>query len=155
HLLPIPSGLNETEAAILGVAAFTVAMAVEMFQSRGIDPTRGPIAVSGAGGGGGLVALGILAKLGYEVVAVTRGGNHADELIAAGASEVVETSSLFRGAPRPLLPGRFAAALDNVGGPVLSWLLSCMKPSACVASIGNAAGNSFDGNVIPFILRAI
>jgi len=154
HLQRIPQGLSPYEAAVLGVPAFTVAMALERFEELGLTPEQGPIAVSGAGGAVGLLAMAILSKAGYRVAAITRRTEHADALRALGASEVVDARVL--GEPqRPLEKARFAAAIDNVGGPMLSWLLRSMQDAGIVASVGNASGNGFEGSVLPFIMRRV
>lgn len=154
HLQVIPEGLSLHEAATLGVPGFTAAMALERFQELGITPAAGPIAVSGAGGAVGLTAIGILAQAGYRVSAITRRTEQADALQSIGASEVIDAAVLDQ-LQRPLEKARFAAAIDNVGGAMLSWLLRSVQDDGCVASVGNAAGNTFEGSVLPFIMRRI
>jgi putative YhdH/YhfP family quinone oxidoreductase len=152
HLQAVPEGLSPDEAAVLGVPAFTVAMALERFEQLGLGPDAGPVAVSGAGGAVGLFAIAILSKAGYRVAAITRRMERAGELRALGASEVIDAQVL--GQPqRPLEKARFAAAIDNVGGAMLSWLLRSLNDGGLLASVGNAAGNGFDGSVLPFIMR--
>ena len=155
HLHAIPHGLTPLEVAILGVPAFTVAMALERFELEGLRPGNGPIAVSGAGGAVSLAAMGILSRAGYEVVAITRRMQQADSLRAAGASEVLDANTILATEPRALEKPQFAAAIDNVGGPMLSWLLRSVREQGCVACVGNAASNNFDGSVLPFIMRAV
>jgi putative YhdH/YhfP family quinone oxidoreductase len=155
HLHALPEGLSHHEAATLGVPAFSVAMALERFELEGIRPSHGPVAVSGAGGAVSLAALGILSRAGYEVVAITRRMQQADSLRAAGAKEVMDANAILAASPRALEKPLFAAAIDNVGGPMLSWLLRSVRDHGCVASVGNAASNSFDGSVLPFIMRSI
>jgi putative YhdH/YhfP family quinone oxidoreductase len=155
HLHALPEGLSHHEAATLGVPAFSVAMALERFELEGIRPSHGPVAVSGAGGAVSLAALGILSRAGYEVVAITRRMQQADSLRAAGAKEVMDANAILAASPRALEKPLFAAAIDNVGGPMLSWLLRSVRDHGCVASVGNASSNSFDGSVLPFIMRSI
>jgi putative YhdH/YhfP family quinone oxidoreductase len=100
----------------------------------------------------GSLAINMLANLGYEVVALTRREDFAGRLRALGAAGIVSTA-VVNEARRPLEKGRFAAAIDNVGGDVLSWLLRSLQPSGLVASVGNAAGIGLATNVLPFILR--
>jgi putative YhdH/YhfP family quinone oxidoreductase len=139
---------------VLGVPAFTVAMALEHFETLGLEPARGAVAVSGAGGAVGLLAIALLSRAGYRVAAITRRMERADELRALGASEVIDAQVLA--APqRPLEKARFAAAIDNVGGPMLSWLLRSMQDGGLVASVGNASGNEYAGSVLPFIMRRV
>lgn len=148
----IPPGLSPREAAILGVPAFTVAIALDRFESAGLAPGSGPVAVSGASGAVGMAALGILRRAGYESVALSRRAEWVEPLSGLGASEVLLVDAAVDDR-RPLERGRFAAAIDNVGGPVLSWLLRSLKDHGQLASVGNAAGIGFTANVLPFILR--
>ena len=154
HLQAVPRGLSAREAAVLGVPAFTVAMALEHFETMGLAPEHGAIAVSGAGGAVGLMAIAMLSKAGWRVAAITRRMERADELRALGAVEVIDAAVLDQ-PRRPLEKSRFAAAIDNVGGPMLSWLLRSMQDGGLVASVGNASGNDFDGSVLPFIMRRV
>jgi putative YhdH/YhfP family quinone oxidoreductase len=155
HLQAVPEGLTHQQAATLGVPAFTVAMALERFELEGIRPSHGPVAVSGAGGAVSLAALGILSRAGYEVVAITRRMQQAHCLRAAGASDVMDANAILAAPPRALEKPLFAAAIDNVGGPMLSWLLRSVRDQGCVACVGNAASNNFDGSVLPFIMRSV
>lgn len=152
HLQHVPEGLTPRQAAIIGVPGFTAAMALERFETWGLRP--GPIAVTGAGGAVGRLAIHILSRAGYRVAALTRDPAQADALRALGASDVLD-ASLALAPPRPLEKARFAAAIDNVGGGTLAWLLRSMQDGGLVASVGNAAGNTFDGSVLPFIMRRV
>lgn len=152
HVHPLPEGLTAHEAAILGVPAFTVAMAVERFLELGVTPASGPVALSGATGAVGLMALGILPRAGFSVSAMTRRMEHADMLRRTGAAEVIDAAVLQQ-PQRPLEKPRFAAAIDNVGGATLSWLLRSLQDGGCLACVGNAAGNTYEGSVLPFIMR--
>ena len=152
HVMVIPPGLSPREAAILGVPAFTVAIALDRFESAGLAPGSGPVAVSGASGAVGMAALGILQRAGYESIALSRRPEWVEPLKGLGASEVLLVDAAVED-KRPLERGRFAAAIDNVGGPVLSWLLRSLKDHGQLASVGNAAGIGFTANVLPFILR--
>lgn len=152
HVMAIPPGLSPREAAILGVPAFTVALALDRFEAAGLTPGRGAVAVSGASGAVGMAALGVLRRAGYEPVALSRRAEWVEPLKALGASEVLLVDATVDDT-RPLARGRFAAAIDNVGGPVLSWLLRSLEDHGQLASVGNAAGIGFTANVLPFILR--
>lgn len=152
HVHALPEGLTPHEAAVLGVPAFTVAMAVERFLELGVTPQSGPVALSGATGAVGVMALGILPRAGFAVSAMTRRMEHRDALERAGATEVIDAAVLQQ-PQRPLEKARFAAAIDNVGGATLSWLLRSLQDGGCLASVGNAAGNTFEGSVLPFIMR--
>ena len=155
HLHALPTGLDAREVAILGVPAFTAAMALERFQMEGLVPDAGPVAITGAGGAVGLTAIAILARTGHQVTAITRRMEQAEGLKAAGATEVLDANELLAASPRALEKPRFAAAIDNVGGPMLAWLLRSMKDQGCVACVGNAASNDFPGSVLPFIMRSV
>ena len=154
HLQKVPAGLNPLECAVLGVPAFTVAMALERFEELGLKPGGGLVAVSGAGGAVGLLAIAILSKAGHPVAAITRRMEHAPVLRELGAAEVIDAAVLAQ-PQRPLEKARFAAAIDNVGGPMLSWLLRSMETGGRVASVGNAGGNTYEGSVLPFIMRGV
>lgn len=155
HLQPIPAGLSAEQVAVLGVPAFTAAMALERFQMEGLRPDRGPVAISGAGGAVGLAAMAILARTGHQVTAITRRMARGDALRAAGATDVLGLDELLSAPPRALEKARFAAAIDNVGGSTLAWLLRSTMDEGCVACVGNAGSNGFDGSVLPFIMRAV
>ena len=155
HVQALPAGLTALECAALGVPAFTAAMALERFQMEGLRPDSGPVAITGAGGAVALSALGILARTGHRAVAITRRMEQAEALRAAGASEVLDAGQILAAPPRALEKAQFAAAIDNVGGPLLAWLLRSTHDQGCVACVGNAASNSFDGSVLPFIMRAV
>lgn len=154
HVMRLPSGLSPREAAVLGVPAFTVAVALERFESAGLAPDCGPVAVSGATGAVGMMALAMLRRAGYEAVALSRRADWVAPLRQLGASDVLLTGDVLEGC-RPLERARFAAAIDNVGGEVLSWLLRSLKDQGQLASVGNAAGIAFTTNVLPFILRQV
>lgn len=153
HVQKIPSGLSLREAAVLGVPGFTVGLALDRFEAQGLTPQSGPVAVSGANGAVGMLTIALLAQAGYEVVALTRRTELAPALQQLGASEVLDTA--ITQSNRPLETARFAAAIDNVGGAVLSWLLRSMSDSGQIASVGNAAGNTFEGSVLPFFVRRV
>ncbi|MFJ4291811.1 YhdH/YhfP family quinone oxidoreductase [Cupriavidus sp. NPDC089707] len=154
HVQQVPAGLTPHQAAILGVPGFTAAMALEQFEQRGLAPDSGLVAVSGAGGAVGMLAIAILARAGWRVAALTRRMAQEPVLRELGAAEVID-SRVAMESQRPLEKARFAAAIDNVGGPVLSWLLRSMCDGGCVASVGNAAGNGYEASVLPFIMRRV
>lgn len=154
HVQALPQGLTPHEAAILGVPAFTVAMALERFIELGITPASGPVALSGATGAVGLMALGILPQAGFRVSAMTRRMGQAESLRRAGADDVVD-AAVLQETQRPLEKARFAAAIDNVGGAALSWLLRSLQDGGALACVGNAGGNTYEGSVLPFIMRRV
>lgn len=153
HAMALPAGLDAREIAILGVPGFTVGLCLDRFEQLGLTPASGPVAVDGATGAVGMLAISILARAGFEVVALTRKSSQEATLRALGASQVLETGPLLA-STRALEAERFAAAIDNVGGPLLGWLLKSMKSGGAIASVGNAAGNDYPGSVLPFIMRS-
>ncbi len=151
--VPLPEGLTLREAMILGTAGFTAAAAFQRLLDNHQQPSQGPIAVTGASGGVGSLAIQILARQGYETVALSRRLEHAEWLLALGARAVERPP---QAAPeRPLLTARWAGAVDNVGGPVLGALLAATRPWGNVVSIGLAGGHRLETTVMPFILRGV
>lgn len=153
-ILALPRGLSLAEAATLGVAGHSVGVAIELMERHGLTSERGPVLVNGATGGVGSIAIDVLSKLGYRVVALTGKVSEAEYLRALGAAEVCDRRRLHLGS-KPLEEQRWAAAIDSVGGEQLEWLLRTAKRNGIVASVGNASGNEFCGNVLPFILRGV
>ena len=154
HVMPLPEGLDAWQAAVIGVPGFTAGMALDRFMQAGLTPASGAVAISGASGAVGMLATAILSRAGWQVAALTRKPDQSDALRALGASEIID-AGIVNAPPRALEKARFCAAIDNVGGATLAWLLRSTQEGGCVASIGNAAGNSFDGSVLPFIMRGI
>lgn len=154
HAMALPKGLSAYECAVLGVPGFAVAMALDAFERHGVRPQDGSIAVTGASGAVGTLAMAILSAAGYRVAAVTRRPAQSESLLALGASEIIDAAEIAA-STRPLEKARFAASIDNVGASALSWLLRSTREGGCVASVGNAGGNTFDGSVLPFIMRGI
>ena len=153
--LALPAGLTPLEAMALGTAGFTAALGIVRMEANGLAPANGPVVVTGASGGVGGLAIDMLAALGYHTVALTGKADHADKLRALGAAEVMLTASVDFDKVRPLEASQWAGAVDNVGGPILHWLLATMKQAGTVASIGNAASIKLDTTVFPFILRGV
>jgi len=153
-VMPLPEGLSLREAAILGAAGYTAALCVHWMEHNGLSPGGLPVAVSGATGGVASVAIDILAGRGYEVAAISGKGDEDGYLKALGASQVLAPSAA---APtgRPLDAGRWAGAVDSVGGEMLAWLLRSAAPGAVVTSFGNAGGAELQTTVLPFILRGV
>jgi len=154
HVMVLPQGLSVREAAMLGVPAFSVALALDRFRQHGILPERGPVAVSGATGAVGVLGLAILSRAGYRVSALSRRAGDGRALKALGASEVIDAATVSDQG-RLLETPRFAAAIDNVSGATLSWLLRALQDGGMLAAVGNASGNRFETNILPFILRGI
>ncbi len=153
-IFALPRGLTLVEAATLGVAGHSVGVAIELMERNGLTPERGPVLVNGATGGVGSIAIDVLSKLGYRVAALTGKVGETEYLRALGAAEVYDRKRLHFGS-KPLEEQRWAGAVDSVGGEQLEWLLRTAKRDGIIASVGNASGNEFRGNVLPFILRGV
>lgn len=151
----LPPGLSLHDAMALGTAGFTAALAVIRMEHEGLKPANGPVIVSGATGGVGSIAIEILGKLGYHVVALTGKETETDYLSHLGAKEVMLRQSLDLVKIKPLGRESWAGAVDNLGGDVLSWMASTMKVGGTLASIGLAASMNFNTTVAPFILRGV
>jgi putative YhdH/YhfP family quinone oxidoreductase len=152
--IPLPAGLSLRESMILGTAGFTAALALLRMQDNRQTPELGPIAVTGASGGVGQLAIDIFGRAGYEVHAISGKADHFDFLRSLGASQCIDRHQLaFSG--KPMDSARFGGALDNVGGPMLAGLLPLIAPYGNVAICGNAGGIAFDSTVMPFIIRGV
>jgi len=153
-LVPLPKSMSAREAMAIGTAGFTAMLAVTALERHGLSPARGPIAVTGAAGGVGSVAIALLAKLGFAVHAVTGRPQEADFLKGLGASEIVERKELA-GPVRPLAKERWAGGIDAVGSTTLANLLSMIRYGGAVAACGLAGGMDLPTSVAPFILRGV
>ncbi len=151
--IPLPQGLTLRESMILGTAGFTAALALlRMHENRQV-PELGPLAVTGATGGVGSLAVDIFSSAGFEVHAISGKAEHADYLESIGASEVLGRDALAT--TRPMESARFGGGLDNVGGPMLVSLLAQTTPYGNVASAGLAASADLGATVMPFIIRGV
>ena len=149
----VPQGLSLWEAMALGTAGYTAGIAVVRMEHNGLEPANGPVIVSGATGGVGSVAIAILAKRGYHVVALTGKSAESDWLHKLGAKEIKLRAELDLAKIKPLDKATWAGAVDNLGGPVLAWMASTMKDNGVIASVGLAASAELHTWVMPFILR--
>ena len=154
-VVPLPQGLDLFESMALGTAGFTAALGVVRMEDNGLAPANGPVIVTGATGGVGGLAIDMLARLGYHVVALTGKEVESDYLKMLGAAEVKLRSTIDLDKVRPLEAAQWAGAVDNVGGQILHWVLATMKQAGTVASIGNAASFNLNTTVFPFILRGV
>jgi acrylyl-CoA reductase (NADPH) len=150
-----PVGLTLQESMILGTAGFTAAMSVLELQQAGVRPESGPVLVTGATGGVGSLSVSILAKLGYEVAAVTGKPDMHDHLLRLGASRILSREEILPDKPRPLDKQLWAGAVDCVGGKPLSSILSSVRYGGAVAASGLTAGTELALTVLPFILRGV
>jgi putative YhdH/YhfP family quinone oxidoreductase len=157
--IPLPKGLSLRESMILGTAGFTAALALYRMRDNRQSPELGPIAVTGATGGVGMLAVDIFNRTGFEVHAISGKPEHADFLKTLGAREVLDRHELALGTHalgnNPLERTRFGGAVDNAGGTLLAQLLACTAPYGNVASIGLAADAKLDTTVMPFIIRGV
>ncbi|WP_067835050.1 acryloyl-CoA reductase [Nocardia lijiangensis] len=149
-------GLDTRDAAALGTAGFTAAMSVQALLERGLTPDDGAILVTGATGGVGTVAVDLLSRLGFEVIASTGKKDAGDLLAELGANEVIGRLPEDPGAKlRPLSKARWAGAVDSVGGKSLAYVLSCIGYGGAVAVSGLTGGHDLPTTVMPFILRGV
>ncbi len=154
-IVPLPAGLTTREAMAIGTAGYTAAMAIVALEARGLAPGAGSVLVTGASGGLGRHAVAILAARGYEVWAATGKPEEADRLRGLGAAGILTRAEVSAPSERPLESGRWAGAIDAVGGPTLPYILRTLRPGAAVAACGNAGGAAFTTSVYPFILRGV
>ena len=152
-VVALPAGLSLRESMILGTAGFTAALALLRMSENRQTPELGPLAVTGATGGVGSLAVAIFRKAGFEVHAISGKPGHADYLRSLGASEVLGRDALATS--RPMETARFGGGLDNVGGPMLASLLAQTAPYGNVASAGLAASPELSATVMPFIIRGV
>jgi acrylyl-CoA reductase (NADPH) len=153
-VVPMPRGLNLCEAMAIGTAGYTAALSIHLLEQNDLKPELGKVVVNGATGGVASLAIDMLAKLGYDVVAVTGKTSEHEYLKDLGANEVVARTSLEMGT-RPLEKMLWAAAFDSVGGEQLAWLTRTMQQNGVIASFGNAGGIELKTTVLPFILRGV
>jgi acrylyl-CoA reductase (NADPH) len=155
QLVALPDGLSMRESMVVGTGGFTAAMSVIALQDHGITPDRGPVLVTGATGGVGSVAVGMLADLGHEVVACTGKTDSHDYLTSLGASAIIDRSELAEPSKRPLESTLWAGAVDCVGGVTLANVLKKIEYGGSVAASGLTGGAGLDTTVMPFILRGV
>lgn len=154
-LVPLPKGLSMKQAMILGTAGFTAALSIHRLEENGVTPVKGPVLVTGATGGVGSLAVAMLAKCHYDIVASTGKESEHDFLRRLGAHEILRREEVSPDSVRPLDKQKWAAAIDPVGGKNLSYLLSSIKYGGSIALSGTTGGTEFASTVFPFILRAI
>jgi acrylyl-CoA reductase (NADPH) len=154
-LLPRPEGLSLRQTMAIGTAGFTAMLCVLALEEQGITPERGEVVVTGAAGGVGSVAIPLLARAGFKVVASSGRPELAGYLKELGATQVVDRATFVAGSKAPLDSARWAGAVDTVGGSTLVNLLKAMQYHGVVAACGLAGGADFRGTVFPFILRGV
>ena len=152
--IPLPAGLTLRESMILGTAGFTAALALHRMERNDQHPDLGPVVVTGATGGVGMLAIDILTRAGYEAHAISGKPEHADALRELGARAVLPRDTLAA-ATRPLESVRFGGAIDNVGEPLLAALTRVVQPYGNIASCGLAGSPGLATTVMPFIIRGV
>ena len=154
-LVPLPTGIPPRAAMAVGTAGYTAMLCVLGLERSGVRPGDGDIVVTGAAGGVGSVAVAVLAKLGYRVVASTGRPEEEGYLRQLGAAELIARSELGEPNPRPLQAERWAGAVDAVGSQTLANVLATTRYGGVVTACGLAQGMDLPGSVAPFILRAV
>jgi acrylyl-CoA reductase (NADPH) len=153
-LVPLPTGLTAAQAMAIGTAGYTAMLAVMALEKHGLKPSDGPAVVTGAAGGVGSVAISLLSKAGWHVIASTGRPQESDYLKNLGAAEIVDRRELA--APgKPLAKERWAAGVDSVGSTTLANLLAMTKYRGAIAACGLAGGMDLPSSVAPFILRGV
>jgi acrylyl-CoA reductase (NADPH) len=153
-LVPLPARNSARGAMAIGTAGYTAMLAVMALERHGVTPRQGAVIVTGAAGGVGSVAVSLLAKLGFAVIASTGRPAEADYLKSLGAHEIIERKELA-GASRLLGPERWAGGIDTVGSTTLASVLSMTRYGGAIAACGLAGGMDLPTTVAPFILRGV
>jgi acrylyl-CoA reductase (NADPH) len=153
-LVRLPDGMSTRDAMAVGTAGYTAMLSVLALEKHGLKPADGPVVVTGAAGGVGSVAIAVLSKLGYQVIASTGRASEADYLRGLGATEIIDRNELS-GQAKPLAKERWAGGVDSVGSTTLANLLSMTKYRGAIAACGLAAGMDLPSSVAPFILRGV
>jgi acrylyl-CoA reductase (NADPH) len=153
-LVRLPEGMSTREAMAIGTAGYTAMLSVLALEKHGLTPKSGPVVVTGAAGGVGSVAIAVLSKLGYHVIASTGRLSEEGYLKSLGATEVIDRNELSAPA-KPLAKERWAGGVDSVGSTTLANLLSMTKYGGAIAACGLAAGMDLPSSVAPFILRGV
>ncbi|MFP9136169.1 acryloyl-CoA reductase [Devosia sp. XGJD_8] len=154
-LVPLPKGLSTHDAMVVGTAGLTAMLAIDRLEAAGLTPAAGEVLVTGAAGGVGSIATAMLARLGYQVAALSGRPQHGEALKALGAASIIDRNDFLAQPDKPLESARWDGAIDSVGGKVLGKLLKQVKYGGAVASLGNAGGIALETSVLPFILRGI
>jgi acrylyl-CoA reductase (NADPH) len=153
-LVRLPDGMSARDAMAIGTAGYTAMLSVLALEKYGLTPASGPVIVTGAAGGVGSVAIAVLSKLGYHVIASTGRASEADYLKGLGAAEIIDRNELS-GPAKPLAKERWAGGIDSVGSTTLANVLSMTKYRGAIAACGLAAGMDLPTSVASFILRGV
>ena len=153
-LVPLPDGMSAADTMAVGTAGYTAMLCVMALERHGVMPERGPVVVTGAAGGVGSVAVAVLAKLGYHVIASTGRASEAEYLKELGAAEIIDRAELSEPG-KPLGKERWAGGVDAVGSHTLANVLAQTQYGGAVAACGLAQGMDLPASVAPFILRGV
>jgi len=154
-LVPLPDGLDTRQAMAVGTAGFTAMLAVMALEDHGLEPSQGPVLVTGAAGGVGSVATAILAHRGYEVAGVTGRPETEGYLKSLGATRIVPRAEIAETVKRPLESETWSGCVDAVGGAMLARVLGQLEYGSSAAAVGLAGGAGLPATVIPFLLRGV
>lgn len=151
----LPLGMTLHDAMAFGTAGFTAGLSLYRLMQNEVKPENGKVVVTGATGGVASLAIAMLKKLKFHVVAITGKEAEHEYLRMLGADEILPRSALDLSGTRPLEKAQWAAAFDAVGGATLAWLTRTMQQNGAIASFGNAGGVELNTTVLPFILRGV
>jgi len=154
-VVKLPQNLSLRESMIYGTAGFTAALSVYELVNSGVVPSDGEILVTGATGGVGSIAISILSKLGYEVIAATGKTSEREMLLGIGAKDIVDRKEIDDASGRALLKSRWAGVIDTVGGNILATAIKSTNYGGSITSCGNVADHEFKTSVFPFILKGV
>jgi putative YhdH/YhfP family quinone oxidoreductase len=154
-VVKLPQNLSLRESMIYGTAGFTAALSVYKLVNSGIKPDDGDILVTGATGGVGSIAVSILSKIGYNVIAATGKTHEREMLLGIGAKDIIDRKEIDDDSGRALLKGRWAGVIDTVGGNMLATAIKSTNYGGCVTCCGNVASHELLTSVYPFILRGV
>lgn len=154
-VVKLPENLTLRESMIYGTAGFTAALSIYKMINSGVKPEDGEILVTGATGGVGSISVGILGKLGYEVIAATGKPEAKEMLVNLGAKDIIDRNELDDKSGRPLVRNRWAGVIDTVGGNILATAIKSTNYGGAVTCCGNVASHEFMSSVYPFILRGV
>jgi acrylyl-CoA reductase (NADPH) len=153
-LVPLPKGMSLFDSMAIGTAGYTAALGIHLMEQNDLKPENGKVVVTGATGGVSSIAIDMLAKLGYQISAITGKESEQAYLKKLGASEILLRQSLEMGT-RPMEKPLWAGAMDSVGGETLAWLTRTMQQNGVIGAYGNAGGIELKTTVFPFILRGV
>lgn len=154
-IVKLPENLSLRESMIYGTAGFTAALSVYKLVNSGVKPNDGPILVTGATGGVGSIAISILSKIGYNVIAATGKASEKEMLLGIGAKDIIDKKEVDDDSQRALLKGRWAGVIDTVGGNMLATAIKSTNYGGVVTCCGNVASHELSTSVYPFILRGV